>query len=51
MMISSVHSVSKKGFYIAIINANVETENPEKELQPAFDLLGPVLEKFITVIK
>lgn len=35
--------------YIAIISTNVETSDPIKEIQPAFDILGPVLEKFITV--
>jgi Rab GDP dissociation inhibitor len=27
----------------------VETNNPEAELKPAFDLIGDVLEKFITI--
>ena len=49
MMVSSVHSVCKKGYYVAIISGNVETKNPEKELDAAFDLIGPVLEKFTTV--
>lgn len=48
-MVSGVHNVCKKGFSIAIISTNVETNNPEKELEPAFALLGPVLEKFFTV--
>jgi len=49
MMVSSIHQVCKTGFYIAIISATVETSNPEKELDIAFKLLGPVREKFITV--
>lgn len=49
MMVSSVHQVAKKGYYIAIITAKVETENPENELLPAFQLIGEVKEKFITV--
>lgn len=32
MMVSAVHAVCKKGYYIAIISANVETKNPEKEI-------------------
>lgn len=48
-MVSSIHSVCKKNYYICIISANVETSNPEKELDIAFDLIGPVLEKFINV--
>ena len=49
-MVSSVHQVAKKGCYIAIISANVETNNPELELAPAFALIGDVKEKFINVI-
>lgn len=48
-MMSNVHQVSKKGFYIAIISASVETNNPEQELKPAFEILGTVKEKFITI--
>ena len=29
MMVSDVHSVCKKGNYIAIISTTVETQNPE----------------------
>lgn len=50
MMVSDVHNVCKKGFYIAILSTNVETNNPERELDPAFEIVGPVLEKFFTVI-
>ena len=49
MLVSSVHNVCKKGFSIAILSTNVETNNPEKELEPAFEVVGPVLEKFFTV--
>jgi RAB protein geranylgeranyltransferase component A len=49
-MVSGVHCVCKKGYYIAIISAMMETANPEKELEPAFNIMGPVLEKFFTVI-
>lgn len=49
MLVSSLHNVCKKGFSIAIVSTNVETNNPEKELEPAFDMIGPVLEKFFTV--
>lgn len=49
MMVSAVHNVCKKGYYICIISTNVETNNPEKELDPGFELVGNVLEKFITI--
>jgi Rab GDP dissociation inhibitor len=48
-MVSTVHSVCQKGFYIAIISTNVETNNPENEIKPALELIGAVKEKFITV--
>jgi Rab GDP dissociation inhibitor len=48
-MVSGIHCVCKNGFAIAIVSATVETENPEKELEPAYALLGNVREKFITV--
>jgi len=47
--ISTSHNVCAKGKYIAIISTTVETENPEAELKPAFDLLGPVLDRFTSV--
>ena len=49
MLVSGIHNVCKKGFFIAILSTNVETSNPEEELAPAFDLIGPVIEKFFTV--
>lgn len=49
MMVSSVHSVCKKGYYVVIISTTVETTNPEKEIEPAFEIVGNVLEKFITI--
>jgi len=47
--ISSSHNVCSKGKYIAILSTTVETNNPEQELKPAFDLLGPVIDKFTHV--
>lgn len=48
MQVSEFHKVCKKGFYIAIISTTIETDNPEKELEVAYDLVGPVLHKFTT---
>lgn len=48
-LISSSHNVCSKGKYIAIVSTTVETSNPEAELKPAFDVIGPVLEKFTSV--
>jgi len=47
--ISSSHNVCSKGKYIAILSTNVETNNPELELKPAFDLLGNVIDRFTQV--
>lgn len=49
MMVSSVHSVCKKDYYIAIISTTIETQNPEAEIEVAFDILGPVKEKFLKI--
>ena len=51
MMVSDVHNVCKKGFYVCILSTNVETNHPEKELDPGFELVGNVLEKFFTVFQ
>ena len=48
-MVSYVHQVCKTNNYIAIISATAETQNPEKELEPAFQIIGSIKEKFVTV--
>lgn len=48
-MVSYAHAVCAKDLYIAIVSATVETEEPEKEIEPAITLLGGVLEMFIKV--
>lgn len=48
-MVSYSHLICKKGLYVAIISATVETETPEQEIQPAIELLGDVLEMFVSV--
>lgn len=49
MMVSYVHCVSTKNTYIAIVSTTVETENPEKQIEPVLDLLGGIKEKFVKV--
>lgn len=44
--VSSVHHVSAKGFYVAIVSTIIETDDPMREVQPALDLLGPIVERF-----
>jgi Rab GDP dissociation inhibitor len=48
-MVSYSHLICAKGIHVAIISATVETENPEAEIQPAIDLLGDILEMFVSV--
>ena len=45
-MVSYVHCISKKDTYIAIISTTVETNEPEKEIEVAFDIIGKVQYKF-----
>jgi Rab GDP dissociation inhibitor len=47
--VSSTHMVAGKGFYVAMVATTVETNNPEAELRPGLDLLGPIKEKFGSV--
>ena len=49
MVVSSEHAACKEGFYLAIISATQETNNPEAELNVAFETIGPVKEKFFTI--
>lgn len=48
-MVSSVHCVSKKDTYIAIVSTVCETETPEKEIEGAMEIIGDVKEKFIKI--
>ena len=40
-MLSDVHRVVPKGYYLAIVSTIIETDAPHVELEPAFKLLGP----------
>jgi len=48
-VVSHAHNVGPKGKYIALVSTQVETANPEKELQPGIVLLGKVDEIFYHV--
>jgi len=48
-MVSSTHNVCAKDVYVAIVSTIVETDNPEMEINPGLQLLGPVMDKFISV--
>jgi Rab GDP dissociation inhibitor len=49
MCISAEFFVVPKGKYMAIVSTNAETNNPEAELKPALDLLGPIEQKFLSI--
>lgn len=48
-VLNFTHCVVKKGYYLAIISTMVETDDPTSELKPAFEVIGDVLETFITI--
>lgn len=47
--VSSAHNVCPAGYYLAQVSTIVETANPEQEITPALALLGPILEKFVSI--
>lgn len=49
-LVSAAHAVCPKEYYIAMISTNIETANPEAEIQPALKLLGPIKEMFTSVL-
>lgn len=48
--VSYAHRVSAKGAWIAIVSTTVETADPVAELAPGIALLGPVLQRFDSVV-
>ncbi|XP_070814527.1 rab GDP dissociation inhibitor beta [Chaetodon trifascialis] len=48
-VVSYAHNVASDGVYIATVSATVETNNPEKEVQPGLELLEPIMQKFVSV--
>ena len=48
-MVSYSHLICASGFYVAIVSGTVETDAPEAEIQPALDLLGDILDMFVSV--
>ena len=48
-MVSYAHAICAEGLYIATVSTIVETDQPEQEIQPAINLLGEILEIFVTV--
>ncbi|XP_024882506.1 rab GDP dissociation inhibitor beta isoform X2 [Temnothorax curvispinosus] len=48
-LVSHTHQVAAKGWFIAMVSTTVETKNPEIEIKPGLDLLGPIKQKFISI--
>lgn len=48
-IVSDSHHVCAKGHYLAIISTIIETDKPHKELEPAFQLLNPIEERFMGI--
>ncbi|XP_011297710.1 rab GDP dissociation inhibitor alpha [Fopius arisanus] len=48
-LVSYTHLVAAKGWFIAMVSTTVETSNPELEIKPGLDLLGPIAQKFVSV--
>ncbi|KAI9168254.1 Rab GDP dissociation inhibitor alpha [Blastocladiella emersonii ATCC 22665] len=48
--VSSTHKVCAAPYYVAIVSTKIETDKPELELQAAYDLLGPIAEKFVSIV-
>ncbi|WVQ74137.1 hypothetical protein IAR50_003729 [Cryptococcus sp. DSM 104548] len=46
---SGAHNVAPKDVYIAIVSTIVETSVPEREILPGLQLLGNVLDKFVSI--
>lgn len=45
--VSSSHNVCEKNHYLAIVSTIIETDNPQVEIQPGLDLLGPIVDKYV----
>jgi len=48
-LVSYTHQVAAKGWFVAMVSTTVETGNPEAEIRPGMELLGPIKQKFVTV--
>lgn len=49
-MAGHTHNVAPKDIYIAICSTVVETSTPERELEAAYKLLGPIHDKFVSIV-
>eukprot|EP01006_Ploeotia_vitrea_P058489 TRINITY_DN69532_c0_g1_i1.p1 TRINITY_DN69532_c0_g1~~TRINITY_DN69532_c0_g1_i1.p1 ORF type:complete len:446 (+),score=107.46 TRINITY_DN69532_c0_g1_i1:30-1367(+) len=47
--VSYAHKVCPEPYFIAMVSATVETDNPEAELAPGLKMLGNIKEKFFSI--
>ena len=45
-LVSYTHQVAAKGWFVAMVSTTVETDNPEAEIKPGLELLGPIKQKY-----
>ncbi|KNE58625.1 hypothetical protein AMAG_18281 [Allomyces macrogynus ATCC 38327] len=48
--VSSGHRVCAPGYYVAMVSTVVETDDPNAEIEPALNLLGPIADMFVSII-
>jgi Rab GDP dissociation inhibitor len=48
-VVSYTHQVAAKGWFVAMVSALVETQDPENEIRPGLALLGSIKQKFVTI--
>jgi len=48
-LVSNTHQVSAQGWFIAMVSSKVETNDPQSEIKPGLDLLGPIKKKFVSI--
>lgn len=48
-LVSSSHGVALKGKFIALVSTTLETDQPDLEIKPALDILGPIEHSFVQV--
>jgi len=48
--ISHAHCVCASGVYVAIVSTKVETSNPESEVEDGIKVLGPIMQRFTSVV-
>ena len=48
-LVSFTHQVAAKGWFVAMVSTTVETDDPEMEIRPGLDLLGPIKQKFVSI--